>query len=80
MRHKGYYQLEAKGFNGETDATDDRIVWVFSPTRAILDAAISGTTCKVEELEGTSFEKDTDFFLPGDSMPLAQQMREWEES
>lgn len=64
------FEITLAGFNGGTDATDDRVVWVLAPSEAVVREALGDTDCCVEAMTGFASEGDADFVLPAQAEAL----------
>jgi hypothetical protein len=64
------YEIIAVGFDGCTDATDDRILWVSAPDEITLYNAVEGMPHKgVSDLPDYAAD-GIDYHLPGDTSAL----------
>lgn len=67
MNRRGY-EVTAAGFDGGTDATDDRVFWVAADTEVEVAQAIKGTGATLWGLSNTC--GISDFTLPADAEKL----------
>ena len=63
------YEVLAAGFDGGSDATDDRVFWVTAHSCADVELAIHGTGAEVSGQIDTG-DLDSDFSLPQDAYGL----------
>jgi hypothetical protein len=74
------FEVIAQGYDGEDDATDDRVLWVSAPSRLHLDYVIEGEPYSlVDPLPGDlkTDPQDFDFFLPDGDRALRSKLREF---
>jgi hypothetical protein len=70
------FEITAIGFDGDSDATDDRILWVSVPTRAYLEALLeSEPYLAVSRLDELVDGQDLNFVLPAQDRELRQTLR-----
>lgn len=78
---KGYsqspvFEVTAFGFDGATDETDDRVLWVSAPSIEVVQAVVAGMGTKVCELLSKPTLDDmvdVDFHLPQDTVALQEK-------
>lgn len=69
------YEVIAAGFDGGSDATDDRVIWVKSSTGNAVDVAIKDTGAKCSGVVNVdSVDADYDLSIPGDSERLTTEL------
>lgn len=71
------FEVVAVGFNGETDETDDRIIWVRARSAEVLAQAIDGTEATFKPIPVTL---DEDYLLPRDIDELREELENFRES
>jgi hypothetical protein len=73
------FEIAAAGYDGSTDATDDRVIWVSAPTRLHLDSVLEGVkTQSVSDLPREVDPQDLDYLLPEQDQQLREQLKLWE--
>lgn len=71
-----YFEITAVGFDGGTDETDDRVLWVSAPTRLHMDHVLDGVP--FQSLNELDFEAEgdcLDYLLPKDDRDLRAALR-----
>jgi hypothetical protein len=69
------FEITAVGFDGMTDATDDRVLWVAAPDLATLENAVAGVPhLGISDVLGAS-DGDIDYVLPKDAHELRTVLR-----
>jgi hypothetical protein len=74
------FEILGCGFDGRTDATDNRILWVQAGTRLVLDAYLDEVPhLGAEEMDAkvSVDDGDIDFRLPADGKALQAKLREF---
>lgn len=73
-------EVLAFGFNGNTDDTDDRVIWVAAQSKEQIIAAIQGTQAQLgAELPGSfSADDGIDYVLPRENERLKQTLLQFE--
>jgi hypothetical protein len=73
------YEVTAYGFNGGTDATDERVLWIESPTKELVHGAIADTGAqfhgRIPFAEGTL----VDYVLPRQADALRLRLLQFRE-
>lgn len=73
------YEITLSGFDGDTDDSDDLVVWVRGE-EAVVRALVDGTDAEfcgpVEGVTEADAEDSVDFHLPGDSQALLDRIAE----
>lgn len=72
------FEITAIGFDGGSDDTDDRVLWVSAPDLAALQAVLQGVPHQgVVPLDPTmqTSPEDFDFALPNDAAALQARLR-----
>ena len=71
-----YFEITAVGFDGNTDETDDRVLWVSAPTRLHLNYVLGDVPyLTVNELDFDAEGEDLDYLLPKDDRELRAALR-----
>lgn len=70
------FEIVGYGFNGATDATDDRIYWVYAESHDVTRAAIAGTLAAGFH-DMPDGDTSTDFTLPADNEKLRAALLQW---
>lgn len=71
------FEIVAVGFNGETDETDDRIIWVRAPAAEAVALAVEGTGATFKPIP---VNDDADYVLPRDIDELREELQNFRES
>jgi hypothetical protein len=72
------FEVIANGFDANTDSTDDRVLWVACENIKDLENASSGTNAKFKAFDFPISDKECDYFLPIDNVPLNQLLKSFE--
>lgn len=77
-QHATVFEVTAIGFDGGTDATDDRVLWVRAPDRSVLNDTLADLPHQggVLEVQGAA-EDDIDYRLPADTDALRAKLRDF---
>lgn len=62
------FEVTGSGFDGNSDSTDDRVLWVKAESKAQVEAAVLGLDTEVAELPASlqAVDGDINFRLPGE--------------
>jgi len=77
------YEITGNGYNGDTDATDDRVLWVIGTGNDVA-FAIMGLKADMQcmapawQSELHVAHPDVDFVLPRDILRLRATLMQWE--
>lgn len=73
------FEIEAAGFSGESDETDDRIIWVAARSRNEVEVATRDTGATLCDAlpDSMNFDGCIDFVLPGQLFNLQECLLEF---
>lgn len=70
------FEIIGFGFDGSSDETDDRVLWVRAKTHAVVRQAIAGTSATFEVIDDSP--SDIDFVLPDQLELLKLKLQSFE--
>lgn len=73
------YEVTAAGFSGDTDITDDRVIWVEAEDMIEVEVLVAGTGAKLWGAIGTADTHVADYFLPEDAEAFRCYVERFEE-
>ncbi|QYW06430.1 hypothetical protein uan_018 [Pseudomonas phage UAntarctica] len=71
------FEITGAGFDGGTDETDERVLWVTADTEAQVQEAVTATGASYTSLGLILSSVDIDYTLPADAVPLRQRLLGW---
>lgn len=72
------FEVIAHGFDGSTDETDDRVIWVLADDLKIVESAIYGTGAKCScQIEMSPGDAGIDYWLPRDFLEMRARLAQY---